>query len=283
MNAQIANCIEQLQTLHATGKTGQDADLFKGINKAIVALIKENPALLSGDLLDALEGMAMNSSNRDIHIAIATDLPPASPQQYFSISATYLLKNLSWQNPASGTIECLENIALNSLDLAVRKEVIYHLCELIGVETPARPRAVAALERQGQENSNPYLRSSALQLLYSLAREQEREQGADKDLLPIAIAALVRSTEDSHPDTRNTAVGQLINAVRTAPCQEQDIRKLTQVFEKAAAYPAADTDSVEHAKVGIHAVQQRLEKGPGWWKKQCEAEEKSRKNGPTQG
>lgn len=221
----------------------------------ICAQVKENPALLTDEVIAALTKLAAASPFKDIN-------DPDTPyhhQQHMSqdvcLNALRLIGRLPYFAPekAPQLVDALEALARDNLDYDIRKEAIMDLWMLGShVDRPFQMLAIEALERQGISNDCHYIRTLSRDNLLGISRED------DPALLQRALAAQIQGAEDPVPEARTRALALLTNRIKSPECPYEEAESLMHLFEKAAARKGLEGEALQYwAEHGIDDIQRK--------------------------
>lgn len=234
-----------------------DYDAFQPARKAIESVytsIKENPALLTPDVLTALTALAAASPFRDINDPDAELHHQQTMPQDVCLTTLRMIGRLPYAAPEKAVeiVAAIESLAQDNLDYDIRNQAVMSLWSLAGRENPAKYPAIEALERQGASNSCHYIRTGARDNLLSLAKED------DGELLQRALAAQIKGAEDPEPEARTRALALLTNRILNPACPYEEAESLMHLFEKAAAKQGADGEALQYwAEHGIADIQRK--------------------------
>jgi hypothetical protein len=223
--------------------------------------IKKDPALLTGECLDAIAELALNSPHSDINDPDSPLHHRQTPGQDICLYAARFFMPLLCMAKREDIVSRLERIASDSLDYDIRMQAVTSLsCLSYMQDDPAENLAIAlaALERVGENNSNHHIRTLARDGLLSAARE-------DENFVARAIEAQIKGTEDTSEEARKRAIAMLSGRVKSPTCTESEVRSLMEVFKKVAAKtPSSDEGTLRFAQEALQMAEERLVKGPGY-------------------
>jgi hypothetical protein len=233
--------------------THEEVCALRPKREAILNRIKENPALLTIEILDIMADIAGRSPWRDIDDPNAEIPHQQTPAQDVCFETQRMMLTLARIVPEMGKpiVERVEALIQDSLDWDIRKQGVMDLWILaIGKNEGVKWLAVEALERQGEENSDKYIRFAARDQLLQTVQYKP-------DVLPRAIAALAKGTDDPAPEARTRALALLTNHVKSDKCSYDEAESLMQIFEKAAAIECGQDGGAQYwAARGVTDVQE---------------------------
>jgi len=240
-----------------------DKDYFeaeKALSK-ICDSIYNNWDLLTAPVLDALTDIAMNSPHRDIHEARRSDVRQDSPQDpahQFCLRTLRTFRSLASPQNREAVIRQLEKIASESDSFDLRFNAVGQIGGLsYMVNDPPQNRAIAfaALERLGDNNSDPLIRTIARDDMLPAAKE-------DKNFVARAMAAQIKGTEDEDAEARTRATALLTNRVQSPSCSTEEVISLLHVFKNVAdRTPFSEIDTLYYAANGLTKAAARLKTG----------------------
>lgn len=251
----IVNDLERIKTTPVNSRESF-WPLQEQLNGVFNAITKD-PALLSVEVLDVLESIAGNSPFSDINSTPKGVHHRQTPAQDVCLHTIREFRRLSYAAPSQGAdiIRRLENMVRDNLDYDIRTEALTKIWGISMRKELPQEEAVAALERQGVQNSNSYIRSCARDWLLDTSKEHE-------EFVPRAMAAQIKGTEDPDPEARTRAIALLSNRVKSPSCPDDEAQGLLSVFERAAAKAKLSEQYVlECTKIAIKDAQKRLKEG----------------------
>lgn len=220
----------------------------------ICAQVKENPALLTDEVIAALAKLAAASPFKDINDPDTTYHHQQNMSQDVCLTALRLIGRLPYFAPEKTVqlVDALESLARDNLDYDIRKEAVMDLWMLATRDGVSKLPAIEALERQGIANSCHYIRTISRDQLLSIAKED------DPAMLQRALAAQIQGAEDPVPEARTRALALLTNRIKSPECPYEEAESLMHLFEKAAAKQGAEGEALQHwAEHGIDDIQRK--------------------------
>ena len=224
--------------------------------------IQKDPALLTSACLDAFVELALSSPYSDINDPDSPLHHSQTPGQDICLAATRFFVPFIHMAKREDVVSRLERIASDSLDYDIRREALMSLWVLTNMQDdPAENRAIAfsALERQGESNSNHYIRTLARDNLLEAAKQ-------DQNFVARAMEAQIKGTEDTSAEARKRAIALLSNRVKSPTCPEAEVRSLMDIFKKVAATTSLDEGTLSYAKEAHQMAEERLAKGTATYK-----------------
>lgn len=251
----MTDLIKEINEIKAGMPAREPDDVFPLRDKlyAIADRVSENPALLTDAVLDGLAAIAGDSPFRDIHDPGAELHHRQNPAQDVCLVAVRLFETLAAQVPdkAGQVVARLESLARDNLDYDIRQQAVMDLWVLSLQSEPLRSFGVAALERQGAENSCSYIRTICRDNLLQTAKEIP-------ELASRAWTAQAEGTVDEDRDARVRALALLTNRVKEKDCSYAEAENLMTLFRKAAAKAGSEEEAVKYwADQGVGDIQER--------------------------